>query len=210
MPDLDAWRVITRTAYSALPRKLPLHYDCHASSSGRTGGNLRCLLFARVGSAVGRSPLPLLGFDPRGGPEGDPLRGSKKCPPDPPCGAKPRGGGGAPPTGLILLRNQRPARPRRRAAVSPSRTPALAPTTPAPAGLAGRQTLPARHAGHPRDASLHASQGVRLCLAGRQALTSLTALLGRVRHPASRSLRFDRHAHHVRQTRDLRSVHCGR
>ena len=110
MPDLDAWRVITRTAYSALPRKLPLHYDCHASSSGRTGGNLRCLLFARSGSAVGRSPLPLLGFDPRGVPEGDPLRGSKKCPPEPPCGAKPRGGGGAPPTGLILLRNQRSAR----------------------------------------------------------------------------------------------------
>ena len=36
------------------------------------------------------------------------MQGAKKCPPEHPCGAKPRGGGGAPPTNLILLRNQRP------------------------------------------------------------------------------------------------------
>ena len=40
-----------------------------------------------------------------------------------PCGAKPRGGGGAPPTNLILLRNQR-SRPRRS---SPTRSPAARP-----------------------------------------------------------------------------------
>ena len=46
-----------------------------------------------------------------GGPCGTP---SEKWPILTPCGAKSRGGGGAPPTTLILLRNQRPrvARPR--------------------------------------------------------------------------------------------------
>ena len=36
-----------------------------------------------------------------------------------PCGAKSWGSGGAPPTNLILLRNQRPARPRRRSPHAP-------------------------------------------------------------------------------------------
>ena len=60
---------------------------------------------------VGRPTLtPILAFDPRGvnGPLFDPLAGAKNDPFFPPCGAKSRGGGGAPPTNLILLRNQCP------------------------------------------------------------------------------------------------------
>ena len=45
----------------------------------------------------------------------------KKCPFFAPCGAKSRGSGGAPPTHLILLRNQRQPADRRRAPRPPGR-----------------------------------------------------------------------------------------
>ena len=60
-----------------------------------------------TGSVSGRSPPhPPLSFDPRGSREAWALGGPKKGLSGTPCGAKPRGGGGAPPTNLILLRNQ--------------------------------------------------------------------------------------------------------
>ena len=117
----------------------------------------------RIGQWAGALPLPPQGFDPRGGPEGGPLRGPKKCPPDPPCGAKPRGGGGAPPTGLILLRNQRLRAEPAPAVAHPVRTASSRPNHPGSAGLAGRQTPP-RHPRGPSTATL------RVALAGRQTL----------------------------------------
>ena len=141
----------------------PPHLDLRRLGPGESGYACGYPDSRAADRGVGRAPpSPPVGFDPRGGPEGAPLRGAKKCPPDPPCGAKPRGGGGAPPTPLILLRNQRRQRQdaaRRRAAHAGDTS---APTTPALAGLAGRQT-PTRPTGwpHPPRRSASPSRGVR-------------------------------------------------
>ena len=75
-----------------------------------------------TGSVSGRSPPhPPLSFDPRGSREAWALGGPKKGLSGTPCGAKPRGSGGAPPTNLILLRNQREHDHRRRRAVQHAR-----------------------------------------------------------------------------------------
>ena len=97
-----------------------------------------------TGSVSGRSPPhPPLSFDPRGSREAWALGGPKKGLSGTPCGAKPRGGGGAPPTVLILLRNQRSApRPGRRSTrpaseARPRRSPEVArPTTVVPTTFA--------------------------------------------------------------------------
>ena len=136
----------------------------------------------RIGQWAGALPLPPQGFDPRGGPEGGPLRGPKKCPPDPPCGAKPRGGGGAPPTGLILLRNQLPSESPRAAAAAASPT-APAPPLRGPRGASDTATPSTRPRPPRRSAS--PSRGVRLCLAGRQALTCLRPCSASSDTPAS-------------------------
>ena len=92
-------------AHSALPRALFVRLDLRHLVRGEQ--EVLCgTSCSRAADRGGRSPLPPKGFDPRGAPAGAPLQGAKKCPPEHPCGAKPRGGGGAPPTPLILLRNQ--------------------------------------------------------------------------------------------------------
>ena len=149
-------------AYSALPRTLFVRLDLRHLVRGDK--EVLCgTSLSRAADRGGRSPLPPKGFDPRGAPAGAPLQGAKKCPPEHPCGAKPRGGGGAPPTPLILLRNQRrrfDGLGRRHA-----RTPRgvrQRPEHPGGAGLAGRQTPP-RQTGwpHPPRRSASPSRGVR-------------------------------------------------
>ena len=99
-----------------------------------------------------------------------------------PCGAKTRGGGGAPPTTLILLRNQRQPADRR---LARARSVTSAPTT---ATAWPSRGVSARHAIHAAPAprrSASPSRGVRLCLAGRQALTCLRPCSAESATPAS-------------------------
>ena len=123
-------------------------------------------------------------------------------PSGPPLRCKAQGGWGGSahspdPTAQSATQTRRRTRAARHVRGGPS-----GPDHPGSAGLAGRQTPPRPPRGPPRDAPLHPSRGVRLCLAGRQSLTRLTALRRIVRRSAMGSLRFDRH---VRETGDLRS-----
>ena len=95
-----------------------------------------------LATLVGKGPPhPPKGIDPRGVSAGA-LEGPKSAASGPPCGAKPRGGGGAPPTNLILLRNQFEATERPAAARTvPASTCLPAPrgaSRPAPSQLAAR------------------------------------------------------------------------
>ena len=83
-------------------------------SKGPRGGH-----FATPPTGIRGGPWgPFLG--PKRAPGGPPKKG-KKCPFLDPCGAKSRGSGGAPPTHLILLRNQRRSRRTRAAAARTGR-----------------------------------------------------------------------------------------
>ena len=105
---------------------------------------------------------------------------AKKCPFFPPCGAKSWGSGGAPPTNLILLRNQPTPRSARDAAghAAPG-----GPRHRAGGALAGRQTLP-RPTRWPQPTAT-----LRVALAGRQILPRKArglrplTLLARICHP---------------------------
>ena len=133
-------------AHSALPRALFVRLDLRHLVRGEQ--EVLCgTSCSRAADRGGRSPLPPKGFDPRGAPAGAPLQGAKKCPPEHPCGAKPRGGGGAPPTPLILLRNQRrgrrPGVSRHPRVLGGSDTPQTTPAEPASRGVRHRHARPA-------------------------------------------------------------------
>ena len=111
-----------------------------------------------TGGGVPRGPLgPLI------------LGGAKKCTFLAPCGAKSWGSGGAPPTNLILLRNQRTrvdAASRERAALSPGPPGQLAARLAKPAPPARGASRPAHRLAHP------SRDGFAVTLAGRLGRTS--------------------------------------